>query len=55
MILMLMQEKLQDNNLYNAGAACGPCSVAQANAGVVNVTGVQEKVGGNGRRYSKEK
>lgn len=37
----------------HGGAACGPCSIAQVEAGVVNVTGVQVKVGGNGRRFPK--
>ena len=37
----------------HGGAGCGPCSIAQVEAGVVNVTGVQVKVGGNGRRFPK--
>lgn len=33
----------------HGGAACGPCSEVQANAGVINVTGVQRGAGGEGR------
>jgi len=41
------------NSNKKCGAACGPCSEAQAEAGVVNVTGVQETVEGNGRNFPK--
>ncbi len=38
----------------HGGAACGPCSIAQADAGAINVTGVQEIVGGKGRIFPKK-
>ena len=38
----------------HGGAACAPCSQAQVEAGVINVTGIQETAGGKGRNFEKK-
>jgi RHS repeat-associated protein len=42
-------QQASSSGAKHGGAACGPCDQKQRDAGVTNVTGVQEKAGGTGR------